>query len=357
MSHVQGLSRQQSTLFPEVLDDFIAADHPVRVIDAFVDSLNFEALGFNGVLAADTGRPGYHPSDLLKLYVYGYLNQIRSSRRLARECARNIELLWLLNRLEPCFKTVAEFRTQHSTALVEVCRTFTRFCRVQGLFAAQLVAIDGTKLQAVASRKQVLTPERIARVQAALDARIADYLSAMNTADTNEVHTEPASTSVVDALQVLQAQREHLQACAEQLQRDGSTQHVQGEAEAKLMRTAHGHAVAYNAQIAVDAQHKLIVYAEVTNDGNDRRQLQPIAEAAKAALGVATLTVVADTGYANGEQARACTEAGITPIAPRPEIVNPKAKGCYTRERFTYDAATDTYRCPADHTLSCRRTS
>lgn len=357
MSHVQGQSRQQSTLFPEVLDDFIPADHPVRVIDAFVDGLDLKALGFDGIVAADTGRPGYHPGELLKLYVYGYLNQLRSSRRLARECTRNIELLWLLNRLEPCFKTLAEFRTKHVRALVKVCRTFTQFCRLQGLFAAQLVAIDGTKLQAVASRKQVMTRARLAREQVAIEARIKDYLAALNTTDAEEAHTESPPGAVSGALQALQAQREHWQACAEQLQRDGVKQLVQGEAEAKLMRTPKGHQVAYNAQLAVDERHKLIVHAEVTNEGNDHRQLQPMADAAKTALQVDALNVVADTGYANGEQARACTDAGITPIVPRPEIVNPKAAGCYTREQFTYDAETDTYRCPAGQILHCRRTS
>jgi transposase len=357
MNPIQGRSRQQSTLFPEVLDDFIPSDHPVRVIDAFIDSLDLKRLGFSGVVAADTGRPGYHPSDLLKLYVYGYLNQLRSSRRLERECARNIELLWLLNRLSPSFKTIAEFRTEHVAALVEVCRTFTRFCRELGLFAAQWVAIDGTKLQAVASRKQVFTAERLAREQVAIDKRIAEYLAALTTADIEEDAATTHAASVVEALQVLAAQREQRHALAEQLQREGVNQHVNGEPDAKLMCTAHGHAVAYNAQIAVDEQHQLIVHAEVTNDGNDRQQLQPMADGAKAVLQVATLNVVADTGYANGEQARTCTAAGITPIVPRPEIVNPKAAGCYTREQFTYDAETDTYHCPAGQTLHCRRTS
>jgi transposase len=357
MVHIQGQSRQQSTLFPEALDDFIPADHPVRVIDAFVDSLDLKALGFDGVMSAPTGRPGYAPADLLKLYVYGYLNQLRSSRRLACESKRNIELLWLLNRLEPCFKTIAAFRVEHVEALVQVCRAFTRWCHEMGLFSAQLVAIDGTKLQAVASRKQVMTPERLAREQAAIDKRIAAYLAALQTADA-EAHAETTDRgSVCDALEVLAAQRAQGQTLMAHLQREGINQYVTGEPEAKLMRTAQGHRVAYNAQIAVDEQHKLIVHAEVTHEGNDYRQLQPMAEAAKASLQVETLTVVADTGYANGEQARACHDAGITPIVPRPAIVNTKVAGYYTREQFDYDAETDTYRCPAGQLLHCRRTS
>ena len=357
MGHIQGQSRQQSTLFPEALEDLVPSDQPVRVVDAFVDGLDLHGLGFSGVASADTGRPGYDPRDLLKLYVYGYLNQIRSSRRLERECTRNVELMWLLNRLCPSFKTIADFRAEHPQALVAVCRSFTGFCRGLGLFAAQLVAIDGTKVQAVASRKQVMTPERIAREQAVIDARIEAYLSEMNVADSQETPTESAPVSVAEALQTLQAKRGQLQALAAERRNAGVNQHVQGEAEAKLMRTAQGHEVAYNAQIAVDEQHKLIVHAEVSNDGNDHRQLQPMATATQAALDTDTLTVVADTGYANGEQARACVQAGVTPIVPRPEMVNPKSAKAYTREQFSYDADTDSYRCPAGQTLICRRTS
>lgn len=358
MSHIQGQSRRQGTLFPEVLDDFLPADHPVRVIDAFVDSLDLGALEFSRVVAADTGRPGYDPADLLKLYVYGYLHQLRSSRRLERECTRNIELLWLLNRLTPSFKTIADFRAEHSKAIVAGCRHFTRFCREQGLFAAQLVAIDGTKLQAVASRKQVMTAERIAREQAALDARIAAYLAGMDHSDAREpAPLESGAGEVQAALEQLRTQRAQLQAIADELKADGVNQRVKGEPDAKLMRTARGHTVAYNAQTAVDAQHHLIVHAEVTTDGNDHRQLQPMAEAAKAVLEVAALTVVADTGYANGEQARGCTDANILPIGPRPEVVNAKVKDAFTREQFTYEATTDTYRCPAGQTLPRGRTS
>lgn len=356
MNHIQGQSRQQSALFPETLDDFICADHPVRVIDAFVDSLDLNALEFSSVVAADTGRPGYHPADLLKLYVYGYLNQLRSSRRLERECTRNIEVLWLLNRLTPSFKTIADFRAEHPKAIVGVCRRFTCFCREQGLFDAQLVAIDGTKLQAVASRKRVITPERITRAQAAIDARIADYLAAMDHTDPQEQEPDqPASGEVEAALKRLREEHAQLQVLAAQLKTAGVNQQVEGETDAKLMRTTQGHKVAYNAQVAVDAQHPLIVHAEVTTDGNDHRQLQPMAEAAKAALQTDALTVVADTGYANGEQAHACTEADITPIVPRPDVVNPKEKDAFTRDQFTYDA--DTYRCPAGQTLTRGRTS
>lgn len=356
MGHIEGQSRHQGLLFPEVLDELVPAEDPVRVVDAFVDSLKLQSLGFAGVVSAETGRPAYHPGDLLKLYVYGYLNQVRSSRRLQRECERNIEVLWLLNRLRPSFKTIADFRRDHVGAIVGVCRAFTRFCREQGLFAAQVVAIDGTKLQAVASRKRVMTPERIEREQAKLDARIAEYLKAMDAADAEESSPVTAPREVATALEALRARREELQSLTEQMQAEEANQHIEGEADARLMRTAQGHRVAYNAQIAVDAQHKLIAYAEVTNEGNDHRQLQPMAAATKEQLQAEHLTVVADTGYANGEQGSQCEQAGITAIVPRPQEVNPKGD-YFTRSQFDYDLHTDTYRCPAGQILTCGRTS
>src|SRR5437763_26044 len=186
MTHVTGQSRYQSTLFPEVLDDAIAADHQVRVIDAFVDTLDLRQSGFSKVEAEETGRPPYAPGDLLKLYLYGYLNQIRSSRRLEREAGRNIEVLWLINRLSPAFKTIADFRKDHAEAIVGVCRAFIRFCREQSLFGGELLAIDGTKIAAVASRKQVITPEKIAKLNEAIDRKVAEYLAAMDEADRQE---------------------------------------------------------------------------------------------------------------------------------------------------------------------------
>ena len=358
MSHIKGQSRHQSTLFPECLDDVIPADHHVRVIDAFVDHLDLKVLGFALVVPAETGRPAYHPGDLLKLYVYGYLHQLRSSRRLASECARNIELLWLLNRLTPSFMTIASFRANHPQALMGVCRQFVRFCREQKLFASQLVAIDGTKLQAVASRKQVMNHKRIAREQAAIDARIGEYLAEMDETDANEAEPDPAKTvNVSAALEALRNRHEDLQRIAEALDAAGSKQCVMGETDAKLMRTAQGHKVAYNGQIAVDTEHHLIVHAELTNEGNDHQQLQPMSEAAKAVLEVDALTVVADTGYANGKQARACTEAAIAPVVPRPQIVNPGNADCFTRSAFIYDASSDTYTCPAGQLLSAHRRS
>ena len=357
MAHVTGQSRYQATLFPEALDEVIATDNAVRVIDAFVDSLDLARLEFSKVTAEATGRPPYDPRDLLKLYVYGYVNQVRSSRRLEREAGRNVEVIWLINRVTPAFKTIADFRKDHPQAIVAVCRAFTRFCREQSLFGAELLAIDGTKIAAVASRKQVITPEQIKTRDAAIERKIAEYLATMDEADRQEEAPEPAPVDVAAAVAALKAQRETLQRQAEELAREGLKQKVVGEPDAKLMRTPHGHQVAYNAQIAVDAKHKLIVAFDLTNDGNDQQQLHPMAVQGKAAVAADTVTVVADTGYSNGEQGARCEQDGITPIVPRAETVNPKGKQYFSRDQFSYDRESDSWRCPAGETLSLYKTS
>jgi transposase len=353
MAHIAGQSRYRSTLFPEVADDMVGADHPVRVIDAFVDTLDLAGLGFSKVEAEATGRPPYAPGDLLKLYIYGYLNQIRSSRRLEREARRNVEVLWLISRVTPSFKTIADFRKDHAKALVGVCRAFIGFCRGQALFGSELLAIDGTKIAAVASRKKVITPKKLAEQIAAIDRKIGDYLKAMDEADRQEQDAPAEGVDVTAAVEELQTRRAAIQRQAAALTEQGLSQRVLGEEEARLMRTAnHGHQVAYNAQIAVDAKHHLIAAFDLTNEGNDQRLLYPMAEQGKEALEVESLTVVADTGYSNGEHGERCEEAQITAIVPRAQIVNPEGEQYFGRDRFTYDAESDSYQCPAGATLS-----
>src|SRR6266568_2606435 len=357
MAHVTGHSRYQSTLFPEVLDEVVAADCPVRVIDAFIDTLELAQLGFLRVEAEATGRPPYEPGDLLKLYVYGYLNRVRSSRRLAAEAQRNVQVMWLLNRLTPGFKTIADFRKDHAEAIVGVCRAFIRFCREQSLFGAELLAIDGTKIAAVASRKQVMTPQRIEKMNAAIDRKIAEYLASMDEADREEPGSAGKPVDVAAAIEALEAQKERLQAQAQDMAARGLKQLVMTEREAKLMRTPHGHAVAYNAQTAVDAEHKLIVAFDLTNEGNDLQQLHPMAVQGKEAGGADEVTVVADVGYSNGEHGALCEQDKITAIVPRPETVNPKGTQYFSRDQFSYDRESDTWRCPAGETLSLYKTS
>lgn len=358
MAHVAGQSRYQATLFPEVLDEVIPCDHQVRVIDAFVDTLDLAELGFSKVEAEATGRPPYAPGDLLKLYVYGYLNQVRSSRRLEREAQRNVEVMWLVNRIAPAFKTIADFRKDHARAIVGVCRAFIRFCREQSLFGAELLAIDGTKIGAVASRKKVMTPKRIAKMTASIGRKIAAYLAAMDEGDRQErTDATTAPADVAAAVKALQARRETLQQQAQSMAREGLNQRVVGEAQAKLMRTPHGHQVAYNAQIAVDAEHHLIAAFELTNDGNDHQQLHPMAAQGKAAVGADQVTVVADTGYSNGEHGARCEQDKITAVVPRAETVNTVDEQYFSRDQFSYDAVSDTWRCPAGATLTCHMVS
>jgi transposase len=357
MAHVTGQSRHQSTLFPEVLDEVVGRDDPVRVIDAFVNTLDLEELGFSKVAAEEMGRPPYAPGDLLKLYIYGYLHRVRASRRLEAETHRNVQVMWLINRLTPAFKTIADFRKDHPQAIVGVCRAFIRFCREQSLFGAELLAIDGTKIAAVASRKQVMTPKRIEQMNAAIDRKIADYLASMDEADQEEPAAASEPADVAAAIEVLKAQKERLQSQARDLAARGLKQMVMTEREAKLMRTPHGHAVAYNVQTAVDAEHKLIVAFDLTNEGNDYRQLYPMAVQAKQAVDADEVTVVADTGYSNGEHGALCERDGITAVVPRAETVNPNGTQYFNRDQFTYDRESDSWRCPAGATLSLYKTS
>jgi transposase len=359
MEHVAGRSRYQSELMGPSLDDIVEPDNAVRVIDAFVDSLDLRNLGFARVETAATGRPPYAPGDLLKLYVYGYMNQMRSSRRLEREAERNLEVLWLIDRVRPSFKTIADFRRDHSQAIVAACREFIRFCRGQSLMGGLIAAIDGTKITAVASRKQVVALKALQRRLAAAEEEIQEHLKTMDDNDRLEESQEgKPPAKVKQALEALEREKKAIQRQVEELTQAGLSQRVKGEEEARLMRTPnHGSQVAYNAQIAVDSKHKLIAAFELTNEGNDERQLYPMAVEVRQALEVESLTVVADTGYSNGEQGEQCAEDGIVAVVPRPITVNPKGKDLFTREAFAYDATNDNYRCPAGRTLNCFKVS
>lgn len=358
MGYIKGEARTQSTLFPVSFDELIGEHSAIRVIDAFVEGLDTRQLGFGKAVAAATGRPPYDPKDLLKLYVYGYSNHVRSSRRLEREAKRNVEVMWLLNRLTPDFKTIAEFRRLNPEAIVGACRSFVTFCREQGLYGGERVAIDGSKFEAVASRKQVWTPERLARVLTAIDRNIHDYLAKLDEHDEKgETQLDASAPDIKQVLAILSERKDALQALSKQLEESGEKQRVVTEPEAKLMRMARGHhKVAYNVQTAVDDRHHLIVDFNVTDEGNDHTQLEPMACAAKATLQVDTLTVVADTGYQNGKQAQHCEDAGVTPVVRMQNIVNPRGEGLYTRADFTYDPTADTYLCPAGQTLARTRT-
>jgi transposase len=351
MSYVRGDDRGQAALLPAMIDDYVAADAPVRVIDAFVAGLDIVALGFGRAVPAPTGRPPYDPRDLLRLYIWGYFNEVRSSRRLERECRRNVEAMWLLRRLAPDFKTIADFRRDNGAAIVGACRAFVLLCREAGLFRARLVALDGSKFRAVASRKKIIRREDIAAETSRLDRRIADYLAGLDEADDAEPDDAPGA--VPAAIAALKARRAALDRLAAKLEDEGRTRLVEGEEDARPMGKGNGpKPPSYNVQTAVDADTGLIVHHEVTNEPTDNRLLHPMAKGTGDMLGRSELTVVADAGYSNGAQADACERDGITPCVPANRSVNNQGDGrLFDRSAFTYDRATDTYRCPADRVL------
>jgi transposase len=354
MSYIQGQSRTQRALFPEALDELIEPNSAVRVIDAFISSLDLQALGFERATPACTGRPGYDPADLLKLYVYGYLNQVRSGRRLEREAQRNVEVLWLINRLRPDFKTIADFRKNNARAIVGCCRAFTLFCREQGLFAAQMVAIDGSKFQAVASRKQVWSKLRVEKVNRAIDRKIAEYLQQLDRSDAQEPQHCDEDTQA--ALAALSQQKAKLQQIAQQLSQNEHSTVVLGESEAQSMRMAQGYvAPAYNVQSAVDSKHALIACVEVVNQPSDREQLSSMAKQAQTELNAGSLTVLADAGYDNAAQCAACETSDIEVVVPAQTTVNPKGEQYFHKARFEYESEQDRYRCPAGEELTPRR--
>lgn len=355
MGFVRGESRSQGALFPVSLDELIPEDHLVRVIDLWVDRADVARLGFAKAQPKGTGRPPYDPADLLKLYLYGYLNQIRSSRKLERESHRNLEVLWLLKRLKPDFKTIANFRRENGTAFSATCRAFVGFCRGEHLIGGELVAIDGSKFLAAASKRQVIRRQQLVRQLTVLDADIARYLAELDAADQQEQTASIADARALrQTLERLRDKRNDV-ATAEALMASlAIEQHVQGEPEARLMKTAQGPTrVAYNVQTVVDAEHGLILHHEVTQDASDNRQLEPMARAAKSLLEQEALTVVADAGYSNGEQLRACEQANITAFVPPNRAINNQGEGqLFQKDRFTFDAEQDGYHCPAGQWLT-----
>lgn len=337
-------------LLPAMVDDYIVADAAVRVIEAFVASLELHKLGFDRARPAATGRPAYDPGDMLRLYIYGYLHGLRSSRRLEKACHINLELIWLLRKLAPDFTTIADFRRDNNTGIIGVCRAFVRFCRDAGLFAGAIATIDGTKLRAAASRKKVMDKAEVAAETAALDRQIGDYLLAMDAADA----TEPEDTSnqqTKAALSKLRAQRAALVELAAEMAAGARDLGVRGEPQARPMGSGAGaKPPCYNVQIAVDPNSHIIVHHEVTTEATDNRMLHPMARATKAALGTEALTAIADTGYANAGHAAACEAVAITPAVPAPRPTNTRGD-FYTSDQFIYDAAGDSMTCPAGRTL------
>ncbi len=358
MAYLAGTDRTQAVLLPEVLDDYVGPENPVRFLDAFVAHLDLSALGFQRAVPAETGRPGYDPGDLLRLYLYGYLHRIRSSRRLEQETHRNVELLWLLRRLTPDFKTIADFRRDHPAALKGVGREFILLCRRLDLFGGELLAIDGSKFRAVNARDRSYTPARLATLQRDIDRTIAHYLRELERQDEAEAGTEgPSADAVREKIAALQQRRAQYATLQQELAASGETARSLTDPDSRPMLSGGRIEVCYNVQTAVDAKHKLIVAEAVTNAAGDRDQLSPLATAAQEVLGGATPVVVADQGYYHGAEIKACLDAGLTPLVPRPLTSANAALGLYTKEDFRYDPATDAYRCPAGARLTYRTTT
>jgi transposase len=356
--YIEGQDRTQSVLFPERLDDWIDEDNPVRAVDVFVDQLDLVRLGFERAQPAQTGRPADHPSTLLKLYIYGYLNRIQSSRRLEREAQRNVELIWLTGRLMPDFKTIADFRRDNGTAIRTACREFVVLCRRLGLFEEATVAIDGSKFKAVNNRDKNFTERKLkARLQQ-LDDSVQRYLTELDRADRDPSLVPAARVEhLKDKLAGVKTQLQRLRAIEQQLAAAPDGQVSLTDPDARSMATSGRGTgiVGYNVQTAVDTKHHLIVEHEVTNVGHDRTQLTDMATKARDAVGK-DITALADRGYFKGEEILSCAGRGVVPLVPKPQTSNNKAAGLYDKSDFVYLEVEDAYRCPAGE-RAIRRTS
>src|SRR5471032_1614785 len=352
---VQGDNRTQSFLLPEALDDYVTDTNPVRVVDVFVDELDLQKLGFEGVEPALTGRPSYHPEVMLKIYIYGYLNRIQSSRRLEREAQRNIELMWLTGRLAPDFKTIARFRKDNGKAIRSVCRQFVMLCQRLDLFAEALVAIDGSKFKAVNHRDRNFTSAKLKRRMEEIESSIARYLKALDAADREEPESSgPKGGGLDEKIAKLKEQMKALQAIEIQLEASPDKQVSLTDPDARSMMTSGKGIVGYNVQTAVDTKHHLIVAHQVTNEGHDRDQLSSMAQQAREAMKLESLSMVADRGYYKSGEILACHESGISAYVPKTLSSRAKFNGRFNNDAFVYDAGKNVYICPAKEVLIWR---
>jgi transposase len=352
---VEGTERSQSTLFPECLEDWIGEDNPVRVVDVFVDSLDLAAVGFSGVGREAAGRPAYHPAMLLKLYIYGYLNRIQSSRRLEREAGRNVEVMWLTQRLAPDHKTIADFRKDNGPAIRKVCSQVVLLCRKMELFSEAIVSIDGSKFKAVNNRDKNFTKNKMTRRMAQIEESVARYLQQLDSADRQEpsIARETKTTRLKDKIAVLKKEMQRLGGLETQMLEAPDQQISLTDPDARSMATSGRGTgmVGYNVQTAVDTKHHLIVAHEVTNTGHGHEQLYSMASKAKEALKTERLEVLADRGYFESQQILACEEAGISVILPKSHTSNNRLRGMFVKADFRYVPSEDVYICPAGERL------
>jgi transposase len=355
---IEGLDRTQTTLLPDTIDDYVSEDNPVRVVDAFVDALDLAALGFDGVIPEETGRPSYHPSTILKIYVYGYLNQVQSSRGLERECHRNLELIWLTGRLAPDFKTIADFRRGNGPGIRKVCAQFIAFCRGIHLLDANIVAIDGSKFKAVNAKAKSFTREKLRRRLSEIDAAIERYMAEVDRADevVSKTGVHPIEARMARTIKKLAHYRKEagaLRATEQRMDRTGETQVSLTDPDCRVMATTskQPRVVGYNVQSAVETKHHLIVAHEVTNHGYDRDALSMMARKAREVMVADRIEAIADKGYYKGEEIVACEQSGIAVTVSKPNTSNTGAAGRFDRADFVYRAGEDAYVCPAGKKL------
>ena len=355
MGYIEGEDRKQTLLFPEVLEDYITEENPVRFIDVYVEGLDLVGMGFERAIPKETGRPPYNPGDLLRLYVYGYLNRSRSSRQLETEAGRNVELMWLMRKLRPDFKTIADFRRDNVQAIKKVCREFTLWCKRLELFGGELVAIDGSKFVAVNSPKRNFTEKKLKRMIEEIDGKIDQYLKELDRQDKQEVGERSLSAEELkEKIERYKQRRGQYEQLKKDLEQSGESQVSLTDPQSRSMRVGHGVEVSYNVQIVVDHKHKLVLEHEVVNEVTDQGQLSTMAKKAKETLGVETLEVVADRGYYSGEEVKACEQSGITAYVPKPNNSSNLKRGLFTKEDFIYEPVKDCYRCRAGKELSYR---
>jgi len=353
MAHLSGDDRSQLLLLPDSVDDYVGPDNVVRFIDAFVDGLDLKAAGFGRVQAKGTGRPGYDPADLLKLYIYGYLNRVRSSRRLEIETRRNLEVIWLLRRLTPDFKTIADFRRDNRSAFRQVFREFVVLCRELDLFGRELIAVDGTRIKAVNSRERNFSKAKLAKAMAESDERLARYLKQLDDADKDGGDAPEGGTveRLQEKIAAIRERRERLEGHGKALAESGEDQISLTDPDARAMHSSSRIGVGYNIQIAVDTKHKLIAEQQVHNKVSDLGLLTETAKAAREILDVEKIDAVADRGYFKIEDIEASEVAGIVPYVPKPQRGSAVAKGFFSKDQFRYDADADTYICPGGAAL------
>jgi transposase len=360
MAHLPGIDRSQLLLLPEAVDDYVGPDNPVRFIEAFADDLDLNAAGFVRVAAKETGRPGFDPADLLKLYTYGYLNRVRSSRRLEAETHRNIEVIWLLRHLKPDFRTIADFRRVNRSAFKQVFREFVILCRQLDLFGRELLAVDGTRIKAVNNKDRNFTRAALTKFIREADAKLSDYMKRLDEGDAEEEGSDSGGGSsrgdgqLAEKIAAIKGKRDRHKALLDELDRTGDDQISLTDPDARAMARMTKVGVGYNIQLAVDVKHKLIAEQEVCNQVLDMGLLAPTVETAMETLGVEKIEAVADRGYFKIEDIEACEKAGITAYVPKPIRGPAVAQGFFSKEEFRYDPEKDVYLCPGDQVLSPR---